>query len=749
MKGRQALRFKLNKEWFMKISAKLILVISAFNIIGIGLLAGVTLTLSQREIGRLADEQAQSIAREGSEQIQNWLAEYLVAARTLARIMEGYKEIPAVERRDYFNMMMRQVISASPELRSLYVNWAPNALDGMDADYANTPGTDGTGRYKSIWRFIDGEFIVNPIVLPNLDWDKVIQTPLYYEEFMLDPTPYADPVYGNVLMAIMGSPVKDKETGALIGDVGSALVLSTIQTMVEQIKPFGDGRAMLFSSGGFVVAHTDTERLGKNMRETESDTFGPFLDTMVDRVTKGSAVSFSYKHPQSDTIMQYYSIPFSIGNVPKPWTLVVEVSHKTIMAPVYRMLTISLVIGFLGIAFMSIGVFFMARSISRPINNLALILKDISRGEGDLTKTISVTAHNEIGDLAHYFNLTITKIKNLVIAIRKEALSLSQTGPDLAANMNETASSINEITMTIQNIEAQTGRQQSSVKSAGAIMGQVVDHIGAISDQIQKQSECVNDSSAGVEEMLANIQSVTKSLIQNEVNVNKLSHASEVGRTGLEEVSNDIQEIARESAGLLEINAVMENIASQTNLLSMNAAIEAAHAGDAGKGFAVVADEIRKLAESSSEQSKTISVVLKKIKDSIDKITESTAEVLLHFEDIREGVRTVTDQETRVRKAMEEQGTGSKVILESTGSLNEITGKVKQSAARMLEGSQAVIQESKVLERITEEIGNGMRELTSGAHQIDSAVNRVNDISVENKKQIEQLMIEVSRFTVD
>jgi methyl-accepting chemotaxis protein len=248
--------------------------------------------------------------------------------------------------------------------------------------------------------------------------------------------------------------------------------------------------------------------------------------------------------------------------------------------------------------------------------------------------------------------------------------------------------------------------------------------------------------------MLVNIQSVTQTLVKNEENVTKLAQASEVGRNSLQEVSMDIQEIERESAGLLEINGVMENIASQTNLLSMNAAIEAAHAGEAGKGFAVVAEEIRKLAESSSEQSKTISEVLTKIKGSIDKITVSTHEAQLHFKAISEGVQTVTDQETNIRKAMEEQGIGSKAILESIGSLNGITGEVKGSAQKMRGGSREVIEESKTLERITAEIGDGMQEMASRAEQIDKAVNRVNDISLENQKQIEALMGEVSRFKV-
>ena len=209
---------------------------------------------------------------------------------------------------------------------------------------------------------------------------------------------------------------------------------------------------------------------------------------------------------------------------------------------------------------------------------------------------------------------------------------------------------------------------------------------------VSEQSAAVIQSSSAIEEMIANIQSVSGSLHKNTENVKYLQEASEIGHAGLNGVVTDIQKITRESESLLEINSVMQNIASQTNLLSMNAAIEAAHAGEAGKGFAVVADEIRKLAESSSEQSKTISAVLKKIKSSIDTITKSTEDVLKKFDAIDDGVKTVAEQDKNILTAMDEQGQGSKQILQAMGRLNELTQGVKKEAHKMVENSRQAMQ---------------------------------------------------------
>jgi methyl-accepting chemotaxis protein len=393
-------------------------------------------------------------------------------------------------------------------------------------------------------------------------------------------------------------------------------------------------------------------------------------------------------------------------------------------------------------------VFFVLGYITKPIVTVTETLKDISQGEGDLTHIIPEKGNDEITDMSRYFNLTLEKIKKMIVSIKEQASVLSDTGNELAGNMTETASAINQITATIQNIRGRVINQSASVTETNATMEQITNNIDSLNGYVEKQAANVSQSSSSIEEMLANIQAVTQTLVKNSESVNELSSASELGRKSLQDAVDDIHEIARNSEGLLEINKLMDDIASQTNLLSMNAAIEAAHAGDAGKGFAVVANEIRELAESSSEQSKTISMVLNKIKDSIDKVSESTDNTLTRFQVIDADVKTVSQQEGSIRNAMEEQSQGSKQILEAIGQLNEITRLVKDGSTEMLEGSHEVIKESKNLEQVTQEISGGINEMASGAQEINLAVNRINEITAKNRENINGLVREVSMFKV-
>jgi methyl-accepting chemotaxis protein len=555
---------------------------------------------------------------------------------------------------------------------------------------------------------------------------------------------YTQTTRGELMIARLCYPIIADNT--VVGRCGIMLDLTESEELVSQIKPYGDGRAIVYANDGTIVAHYENAMIGKSLRDPRSlAVLGEQTAATLETTLRNGEV---YSGSNTGRIFQSY--PFRVGNTQTAWTILSSVPESTVFAAVTALIRLTIILTLASIVAAGFVIFFVLKSIvTDRIAKVSAAIKDISEGEGDLTRRLTVTRKDEIGYLATYFNTTMEKIRLLVVSVKRQSVSLFDIGNELATNMTETAAAMNEIAANIQSIKERVINQSASVTETNATMEQITLNIERLSKHIDKQTESVAQCSSAIEEMIANIQSVAQTLVRNKDNVNKLAGASEVGRGGLEEVSSDIQEIARQSEGLLEINAVMENIASQTNLLSMNAAIEAAHAGEAGKGFAVVADEIRKLAESSGEQSKTISTVLKKIKESIDKISRSTDGVLSKFEAIDNGVKMVAEQEENVRNAMEEQDEGSHQILEAIGMLNELTRLVKDGSEEMQVGSRQVITESKNLEMVTQEITNGMNEMGSGAEQINTAVNQVNTLSGENRENIDVLVKEVSKFIIE
>jgi methyl-accepting chemotaxis protein len=388
----------------------------------------------------------------------------------------------------------------------------------------------------------------------------------------------------------------------------------------------------------------------------------------------------------------------------------------------------------------------MSRGITKPLQVAGATIQKI--GEGDFTQRLNIKSRDEIGHLAKDYNIAVDNVKKLIKTIIDKTGSISITSQDLNNDMSQASSLVVDTKDSIRTIQNDMDDQAASVIQTTATMKNITSSIENLSSHIGEQSEKVTQSSSAIEEMLANISSVTRTLEANGELMNELTNLSENGRKDLAAVSADIHTVASESEELLEISAVIEDIAQQTNLLSMNAAIEASHAGEAGKGFAVVADEIRKLAESSAEEAKIISSELGKIKVAIDRMNIASVEVLNQFENIDKHIRHVSEQEGTIRSAMKEQEIGSQDILRAVEDLSEISHKVESESSEMRNGSQEILAESANLEKITENVKQRIDFMAANIDNISGTIRRVESISDTNQKNINDLNDEIKQFKI-
>ncbi|UTC63471.1 methyl-accepting chemotaxis protein [Treponema sp. OMZ 787] len=544
-------------------------------------------------------------------------------------------------------------------------------------------------------------------------------------------------------VSIIAIPLRDLQ-GKIVGTINASILGDSLSNLISDIIVGKTGQAYLISPSGIILGSRRPEILYKNffaeiLNSKETD-FSIFLKDML--ASKKSAVQVSkingIKHISALSTMRYSG-----------WKLLITApSSEFISENVSNFLNIFILVALCGILIAVLIGFFTANNIVKPINKVIEVLKNISQGEGDLTVRLPLIGNNEITELSEYFNRTIAKIGNSIQSVGLNSRSMAEIGSNLASNMNRTADSVHEITENINGVKQQALTQAASVTETSATIEQIIKTIKQLNASIENQAESVSRSSASIEQMTANIASITQTLEKTDGLIKTLAESTEDGKETVSKSNRVTQKIAEESGGLLEASSVIQHIASQTNLLAMNAAIEAAHAGEAGKGFAVVADEIRKLAEESSAQGKTITATLKALSGEIDSLSASSRTAEEKFGLIFNLSEQVKSMSESLTQSMREQGNAGVEILNAIRNINSVTFEVRNGSAEMLSGGEQVAEEMTKLDELTRKITLSMNEMASSAVQISNAMQEVNEITQKNKTSIENLAFEVNKFKV-
>ncbi|GHU22414.1 hypothetical protein FACS1894172_01450 [Spirochaetia bacterium] len=392
---------------------------------------------------------------------------------------------------------------------------------------------------------------------------------------------------------------------------------------------------------------------------------------------------------------------------------------------------------------------FINRYIGVPIKEAASSISQLAEGKGDLLVRLQSHERDEVGILGKNFNIFMNYLSTMIVKIRKGMEHIVLNSTVLQKNIESVEMSAEKIIANADSVKKIVAEQNESVKQISTRLNTIAQTLKVQDDTITKQTNLITKSASGIENMAGYIQSAAENIRHTAGEYDTLNTNINSGQTDLQKLKEMMDLLESQSTAVFEANKVINVIASQTNLLAMNAAIEAAHAGDSGSGFAVVAGEIRQLAENSSRQSKIINENMKQLKNSIDLALKTTEHTGSSFEKIVESMSIVTaDEQTMLQEFNVQSGNAAQTI-NDIEAIKKIVQEIHNNSGNILSDSNSIRSEMQKLSSLTDKVKTAIMTITKDAGETDSHVELSMNILIKDMASIDEVKDLMATFKID